>query len=194
MLDDPPEEFLILHMRLARRVFLFLTALSFGGLLGAGALYIPEFFALVGWPPRVSSLKIIIETNVILLLSWLAVSFVLLLLTLITYRESWILNDESLTHIGFFRKKQIPLDGITKLAWWPISRVIVLKDVQHRISLFIEGMPIQQRLNIIEHLHKRVPQERQKYWPMFERMIVQKLRVRCHQEANRVSHNAGSRD
>lgn len=179
--DAPTHEFLILHMRLARRVFLFLTALSFGGLLGAGALYIPEFLALVGWPPRMSSLKIFIETNAILLLSWLAVSFVLLLLTLITYREYWILNDESLTHIGFFRKKQIPLEGITKLSWWPMSRVIVVKDARHRIPLFIEGMPIQQRLDVIEHLHNRVPLEHQKYWPMFERMIVQKLKSRLKQ-------------
>ncbi|MCG6154492.1 hypothetical protein [Rubinisphaera margarita] len=174
-------EFSIRHMRLARNAFFFLTALTFGGLAAMLALLWPDLQFLGDWPIDSVRLRILIEAHGWIFGLCLAVGNGLLLLSAITTREYWILNDHELLRQGLIGKKRIRLAHITCLSWWPVSRVIVVHGDNRRIPLFIDSMPHRQRYAVIQHLRHHVPEERQKHWELFERMIFTKLDRRIHE-------------
>ncbi len=179
--ESESTEFYIRHMRLARNAFLLLTGLTFGGLVAMLALLWPDLQFLADWPIDSVRLRILIEAHGWIFGLCLAVGNGLLLLSAITIRESWILNDHELVRQGLIGKKRIRLANITCLSWWPVSRVIVVYGDSRRIPLFIDSMPHRQRYAVIQHLRRQVPEDRQKHWELFERMIFTKLERRVHE-------------
>lgn len=154
----------IRHMWAARVLFP-LAALLFLAMSASSWIAMVEFIWHC-WPNWTLISRVIFRYQLVLGLPIFLV-FGLLFLTYCVYREVWVLRADSLTRFGVFRTSRISWDEATTLDWWPFQRMIVLRSANTRISLFMDSLKPQQRLQFIRYLHQAIPIEKQRNWPRF---------------------------
>lgn len=176
----------IRHMRIACYLFVFIAVLH--GIL-AVLVFLPfaEHLLRVGLanfgPPSIWLMQLAI-------LAWpISMALVFTFLAMCTLLELWALSSSSLTHHGIFRKKRIELDDVVALYWWPFNHMILVRGPTCRIPIFLDSMPAAVKLQVIDLLHQRIPQEKQVHWSRFERFYLNPLRKRL---ARRQRHHDGS--
>lgn len=174
------------HMKLARWLFTVMAALQF--CMAAYPLIFLLRNGMFFWTGMTSDPEVLVTYLGLSALPAFSGLF-LTVLALCTWVESWTLTPTTLRHSGLFRNRRIELDEVVKLRWWPINRVIIVYGSGTRIPIFIDAVPRPLRAELIEQLHRTVPEDRQTGWDFFERRAYQPLLNKLAQE-----QQAGSTD